>query len=66
VGCVLPLIPKENIFVVTNQGLADDIDRQLSARFDGSWTANIVIEPESRNTAPALGLAALHLNRIDP
>lgn len=66
VGRVLPLIPKENIFVVTNHGLADDIDRQLSARFDGSWAANIIIEPEARNTAPALGLAALHLRRIDP
>ncbi len=66
VGRVLPLIPKENIFVVTNQGLADDIDRQLSARFDGPWAANIIIEPEARNTAPALGLAALHLRRIDP
>ncbi len=66
VGRVLPLIPKENIFVVTNQGLADDIDRQLSARFDGSWAANVIVEPEARNTAPALGLAALHLNRIDP
>jgi mannose-1-phosphate guanylyltransferase / mannose-6-phosphate isomerase len=66
VGRVLPLIPKENIFVVTNHGLADDIDRQLSARFNGSWAANIIIEPETRNTAPALGLAALHLKRIDP
>ncbi len=66
VGRVLSLIPKENIFVVTNHGLADDIDRQLSARFDGSWSANMIIEPEARNTAPALGLAALHLNRIDP
>jgi len=66
VGRVLPLIPKENIFVVTNNGLADDIDRQLSARFDGTWAANIIIEPEARNTAPALGLAALHLRRIDP
>jgi mannose-1-phosphate guanylyltransferase/mannose-6-phosphate isomerase len=66
VGRVLPLIPKENIFVVTNHGLADDIDRQLSARFDGSWAANIIIEPQARNTAPALGLAALHLHRIDP
>lgn len=66
VGRVLPLIPKENIFVVTNHGLSDDIDRQLSARFDGSWAANIIIEPEARNTAPALGLAALHLRRLDP
>lgn len=66
VGRVLPLIPKENIFVVTNHGLADDIDRQLSARFDGSWAANIIIEPQARNTAPALGLAALHIRRMDP
>ena len=66
VGRILPLIAQQDIFIVTNQGLADDIDRQLSSRFGGAWNANIIFEPLARNTAPALGLSALHLSRMDP
>jgi mannose-1-phosphate guanylyltransferase/mannose-6-phosphate isomerase len=66
VGRILPLITQQDIFIVTNQGLADDIDRQLSSRFGGAWNANIIFEPLARNTAPALGLSALHLSRMDP
>ncbi len=63
---VLPLINREDIFVVTNHNLADAINTQLSAKFGETWDMNFILEPEARNTAPALGLAALHLNRIDP
>lgn len=63
---VLPLFKREDIFIVTNHGLSDDINTQLSARFGGTWDGNFILEPEARNTAPALGLSALHLNRIDP
>jgi mannose-1-phosphate guanylyltransferase/mannose-6-phosphate isomerase len=63
---VLPLIHREDIFVVTNHSLSDAINMQLSAKFGESWDMNFILEPEARNTAPALGLAALHLNRIDP
>lgn len=63
---VLPLIKREDIFVVTNHGLSDAINTQLSAKFGETWDMNFILEPEARNTAPALGLAALHLNRIDP
>jgi len=63
---VLPLIKREDIFVVTNHGLSDAINTQLSAKFGDTWDMNFILEPEARNTAPALGLAALHLNRIDP
>jgi len=66
VGRILPLITPQDIFIVTNQGLADDIDRQLSSRFGGAWNSNIIFEPLARNTAPALGLSALHLSRMDP
>ena len=34
--------------------------------FGETWDMNFILEPEARNTAPALGLAALHLNRVDP
>jgi mannose-1-phosphate guanylyltransferase/mannose-6-phosphate isomerase len=63
---VLPLIKREDIFVVTNHGLSDAINMQLSSKFGETWDMNFILEPEARNTAPALGLAALHLNRIDP
>ena len=63
---VLPLIGQKNIFIVTNQDLAVDITTQLGARFGGSWEQNFILEPAAKNTAPALGLSALHLNRIDP
>jgi mannose-1-phosphate guanylyltransferase/mannose-6-phosphate isomerase len=63
---VLPLIKREDIFVVTNHNLSDAINMQLASKFGESWDMNFILEPEARNTAPALGLAALHLTRIDP
>jgi mannose-1-phosphate guanylyltransferase/mannose-6-phosphate isomerase len=63
---VLPIIKRDDVFIVTNSSLADDIGAQLSSRFGGSWDRNFILEPQARNTAPALGLSALHLNRIDP
>jgi mannose-1-phosphate guanylyltransferase/mannose-6-phosphate isomerase len=63
---VLPLVKREHVFIVTNQGLAVDIGTQLTSRFGGSWERNFILEPEAKNTAPALALSALHLNRIDP
>ena len=63
---VLPLISREHVFIVTNQGLADEIRSQLTARFGGTWDRNLILEPVAKNTAPALGLAALQVNRIDP
>jgi len=63
---VLPLIKREHIFIVTNQGIAADIETQLTQRFGGPWDRNLILEPEAKNTAPALGLSAVHVNRIDP
>ncbi len=66
VGRILPLADKEGIFIVTNRSLAESIGHQLSSKFGGSWDGNFILEPEAKNTAPALGLAALHLERVDP
>jgi len=66
VSRVSPLIKFEDIFIVTNQSLADTINYQLTSKFDRSWDGNFILEPEAKNTAPALGLAALHLERLDP
>ncbi len=63
---VLPLVPVDDIFIVTNPSLADTIAHQLSTKFSRSWDANVILEPEAKNTAPALGLAALHLERLNP
>src|SRR5512144_999983 len=64
VGRVLPLVSREQVRIVTNPALSDDINVQLAEKFGGPWSANFILEPEARNTAPALGLSALHLNRI--
>jgi len=66
VGRVLPLVRIEDVFVVTNQSLADTIGHQLTSKFDRSWDGNFILEPEAKNTAPAIGLAALHLERVNP
>ena len=49
-------------FVVTNKVQKALVARQLPALPD----ANIIVEPVGRNTAPCIGLAALHVRRMDP
>ncbi len=66
VNRILPLVEFEDIFIVTNRSLADSIGYQLTSKFERSWDNNFILEPEAKNTAPALALAALHLERIDP
>ncbi len=59
---VLPLVPPERVFVVTERSHAVDLRQQLPELPD----RNIVVEPTRRNTAPALLLAALHIQARDP
>jgi len=66
VSRVLPLIRIDDVFIVTNHALAESISQQLSAQYSRKWDGNFILEPEAKNTAPAVGLAALHLERIDP
>ncbi|HSE59376.1 MAG TPA: mannose-1-phosphate guanylyltransferase, partial [Nitrospiraceae bacterium] len=60
-GCVEP----DRVLISTNPAQAESIRVQL-----GEWKdrleGNFVIEPEGRNTAPAIGLAALEVARRDP
>ena len=57
-----PLIQPEHIFVATNQDYVDLVSAQLpDVPLD-----NILGEPVGRGTAAAIGLAAVHINRIDP
>ena len=50
------IVEPENIYVVTNQIHLAEIQAQLTALGDDHF----IIEPEMRNTAPCIGLAALH------
>ncbi len=56
---ILPLIKPENILVVTGRKHA----RILANQLPEIPSANIIIEPEGRNTAPCIGLAALHIRK---
>ena len=49
-------------FVVTNRVQKSLVTKQLPALPD----QNIIVEPVGRNTAPCIGLAALHVRAIDP
>ncbi len=53
------------VMISTNPAQADSIRVQLSEWKD-ALTDNFVLEPEGRNTAPAIALVALELLRRDP
>lgn len=59
---LLPLGTEKDFWVITNEFVAAEIQRQLPA----VPRPQVVIEPEPRNTAPAIGLAAFLLERLDP
>ena len=59
---ILPIVPKENVLVVTNALYADLIKQQLPDLSD----SQILLEPARRNTAPCIAWAAHHIHAIDP
>ena len=59
---LLPIFSIENIFVVTSH----DHQQILSEQVPQLPATNFIIEPSGRGTAAAIGLAALHLMRLDP
>jgi mannose-1-phosphate guanylyltransferase len=54
-----PLVPPERTLIVTGRSHAAELIRQLPE----IPAENILIEPLGRNTAPCIGLAALHIRR---
>lgn len=54
---IKPLIPPANVLVVTGQKHARTLIKQLPE----IPSRNIIIEPEGKNTAACIGLAALHI-----
>ena len=59
---VTPLVGKNNVLIVTGASHSDEIRQQLPQLPAG----NILIEPVGRNTAPCIGLAAMHIRKKDP
>jgi len=59
---LLPEIPYERIFIVTQQVTADAIAEALPEL----PTENILAEPVGRNTAPCIGWGAVHVQKRDP
>ncbi|MDP6940722.1 MAG: mannose-1-phosphate guanylyltransferase [Planctomycetota bacterium] len=57
-----PLVPHENIWVVTNQTQASGV----RAALPDIPESNILLEPCARNTAPCVGLAAAVIQSQDP
>jgi mannose-1-phosphate guanylyltransferase len=57
-----PLFIPERIFVVTNAAMAEVLRPQAPQL----PAENFIIEPEGRDSAPAAGLAAIHLLKRDP
>jgi mannose-1-phosphate guanylyltransferase len=59
---IRPLVPPERTLVVTGRSHAAELIRQLPE----IPAENILIEPVGRNTAPCIGLAALHILKRAP
>jgi mannose-1-phosphate guanylyltransferase len=59
---LLPLGSDKDFWIVTNGYVSDEIKRQLPH----IPAPQVVVEPEPRNTAPAIGVAAFLLERLDP
>lgn len=66
VSRITPVIPLERIYIVTNQKQVESINFQLHASTGRGWDTNFIIEPEAKNTAPAIGLAAIYLRNLNP
>jgi mannose-1-phosphate guanylyltransferase len=59
---ILPLIPFQNIFVVTLGRYVEETRRHLPEL----PTHNIIIEPEGKNTAPCIALGTLRIKALSP
>ena len=59
-GFILP----ENIWIVTTEDKAQDLEFHIDSLGPLAKKIQFIKEPLGRNTAPAIGLAALYLNRL--
>ncbi len=59
---IASLVPGERVFVITNEGYVQTVREQLPEL----PPENVIGEPAGHGTAPAIGLGALHIQRLDP
>lgn len=59
---ILPIVPAENVIIVTNEQYAPIVKEQLPELKDDQ----ILLEPARRNTAPCIAWAAYHIAARDP
>lgn len=57
-------VPPENIWIVATEDRAQDIRFHLDSLGAMAEDIRLIQEPLARNTAPAIGLAAIYLNRL--
>lgn len=62
---LLQKIPAKRVTIVTNTLQEESIKLQLN-QWKDDIAGNVILEPEGKNTAPAIALAALHLLHQDP
>lgn len=58
---ISPIVPQENICIAANEFLTNEIKNHLHPEAEG---INFFIEPEGKNTAPAIGLAAIYVKKL--
>ncbi|MBI4868725.1 MAG: mannose-1-phosphate guanylyltransferase [Candidatus Wallbacteria bacterium] len=56
------VLPSENVYIVTSESHSQALRGQVPQIPE----ENILVEPVGRNTAPCVGLAALHIRRREP
>lgn len=59
---VLPLVPYERIFIVTNEAYLSEVQNQAP----DLPLENILIEPQGKSTAAAIGLAITYIHKRNP
>jgi mannose-1-phosphate guanylyltransferase len=59
---IRPIVSADHIFIGTNEGYVDTVREQLP----DVPPENVIGEPEGHGTAPSIGLAGLHIQKIDP
>jgi len=59
-------VPPQNVWIVTTKDQAESIKFHIDSLGSSAREIQFIKEPVGRNTAPAIGLAAVHLNQISP
>ena len=59
-------VPQGNTWIVTTEDKAQDILFHIQSLGPLAKSVQFINEPLGRNTAPAIGLAAIHINQLSP